>query len=101
MSDNFLYLTRPGIDTHQELVVYMREDCFVCRSEGFDAQSRVQIICGDRSIIATLTIVKGDLLSHQKAGLSEVAWIQLQAQEGEKAVFRHAPPVEANFTARR
>jgi thymidine phosphorylase len=95
MSENFLYLTRPGIDTHQELVVYMRDDCFVCRSEGFEAQSRVQIICGDRSIIATLNIVKGDLLSHQKAGLSEAAWLQLQAQVGEKAVFRHAPPVDS------
>ncbi|MBU2097776.1 MAG: thymidine phosphorylase family protein [Gammaproteobacteria bacterium] len=95
MSKNFLYLTRLGIDTHQEPVLYMREDCYVCRAEGFDAQGRVQIHCGDRSIIATLNIIKGDLLSHQKAGLSESAWKLLNATEGEKAVFRHAPPVES------
>lgn len=95
MTENFLYLTRLGIDTHQEPVLYMREDCFVCRSEGFDAQGRVQIICGDRSIIATLNIVKGSLISHQKAGLSEAAWRLLQAQEGEKAIFRHAPSVDS------
>ncbi|MDO9518863.1 MAG: thymidine phosphorylase family protein [Pseudohongiella sp.] len=92
---SFLYLTRLGIDTHQEPVLYMREDCHVCRSEGFDAQGRVQIMCGDRSVIATLNIVKGDLLSHQKAGLSESAWRLLNASEGEKAFFRHAPPVES------
>jgi thymidine phosphorylase len=92
---SFLYLTRLGIDTHQEPVLYMREDCHVCRAEGFDAQGRVQINCGDRSVIATLNIVKGDLLSHQKAGLSESAWRLLKASEGEKAFFRHAPPVES------
>ena len=95
MEKHFLYLTRLGIDTHQEPVVYMREDCHVCRSEGFNAQGRVQICAGDRSIIATLDIVKGDLLSHQKAGLSEAAWLLLKAAEGEKATFRHAPPVDS------
>lgn len=95
MEKHFLYLTRLGIDTHQEPVVYMREDCHVCRSEGFNAQGRVQICAGDRSIIATLDIVKGDWLSHQKAGLSEAAWLLLKAGEGEKATFRHAPPVDS------
>ncbi|ALO45027.1 thymidine phosphorylase family protein [Pseudohongiella spirulinae] len=95
MTESFLYLTRLGIDTHQEPVVYMREDCHVCRSEGFDAQGRVEICSGKNSIIATLDIVKGDLLSHQKAGLSEAAWRLLGAAEGDKATFRHAPPVES------
>lgn len=95
MTKSFLYLTRLGIDTHQEPVVYMREDCHVCRSEGFDAQGRVEICSGSHSIIATLDIVKGDLLSHQKAGLSEAAWRLLGASEGDKATFRHAPPVES------
>jgi thymidine phosphorylase len=95
MDKHFLFLTRLGIDTHQEPVVYMREDCHVCRSEGFNAQGRVQICAGDRSIIATLDMVKGDLLSRQKAGLSEAAWLLLNADEGEKATFRHAPPVES------
>jgi thymidine phosphorylase len=95
MKKNFLLLTRIGIDTHQEPVVYMREDCHVCRSEGFNAQGRVQVCVGERSIIATLCIVKGSLLSHQKAGLSESAWRLLGAEEGDHALFRHAPPVES------
>jgi thymidine phosphorylase len=30
-----------GIETYQGPVIYMRSDCAVCRSEGFEAQSRV------------------------------------------------------------
>ncbi|MCP5335583.1 MAG: thymidine phosphorylase family protein [Oceanospirillaceae bacterium] len=95
MSENFLFLTRPGIDTHQEPVVYMRNDCHVCRAEGFSAQSRVRICTGERSIIATLNIVTGDFLSHQKAALSEAAWRLLNPQEGDKAYFKHAPAVDS------
>jgi len=92
---NFLYLTKAGIDTHQEPVVYMRKDCHVCRSEGFSAQGRVRVYIEERSIIATLNIVTGDLLSHQKAGLSDSAWKLLEAKEGDKATFKHALPVES------
>ncbi len=95
VDESFLFLTRAGIDTHQEAVVYMREDCHVCRSEGFSAQSRVRVCVGERSIIATLNIVRGEFLSHQKAALSESAWLLLGAQEGDKARFKHAPPVES------
>ncbi|MDP1932998.1 MAG: thymidine phosphorylase family protein [Gammaproteobacteria bacterium] len=95
VDENFLYLTRAGIDTHQEPVVYMREDCHVCHSEGFNAQGRVRICVEERSIIATLNIVTGDFLSHQKAALSDSAWKLLGAKEGDKARFKHAPPVES------
>ncbi len=36
-----LVARRAGIDTYQAPVVYMRSDCEVCRSEGFEAQARV------------------------------------------------------------
>ncbi len=100
MKKNFLYLTRPGIDTHQEPVVYMREDCHVCHSEGFGAQGRVEVCTARGSIIATLNIVTGNLLSHEKAGLSEAAWRLLGAQENDKAFFRHAPPVDSMSVVR-
>jgi thymidine phosphorylase len=51
-----------GIDTLQEAVVYMREDCEVCRSEGFAAQARVHVAQNGRGIVATLNTVRGDLL---------------------------------------
>jgi len=100
MSENFLYLTRLGIDTHQEPVLYMREDCHVCTAEGFSAQGRVKVCLGDRAIIATLSIVRGDWLSHQKAGLSEIAWHLLGAQEGDKATFSHPKAVDSMSAVR-
>ena len=48
-----LRVRRMGIDTYREPVVYMRRDCRVCRSEGFEAQARVRVRGPRRSIIAT------------------------------------------------
>jgi thymidine phosphorylase len=81
-----------GIDTHDEPVVYMRADCSVCRSEGFEARSRVAIRSGERTITATLNVVHGDLLEAGWAGLSEVAWRLLAAEESAEAMLGHAEP---------
>ncbi len=90
---NPLKLKRLGIDTHQEAVVYMRADCPVSRSEGFEAQSRLQVRTSNREIIATLNIMHDGLLKPCEAGLSEAAWKLLSPQDGETAFFRHPPPV--------
>ena len=74
-----LRLRRPGIDTYQEPVVYLRRESPVCRSEGFEAQARVRIEIDHRFIIATLNVVEGDLLSPEEAALSEAAWKLLLA----------------------
>lgn len=95
MDNNFLYLRRLGIDTYQEPVVYMRHDCDICRSEGFSSQNRVQVSCGERHIIATVHMVRSDLLHHDEAGLSESAWLLLGAVEREQAHFSHPAPVES------
>lgn len=52
-----LALVPAGIDTYRQPVVYMNEDCHICRSEGFAAQARVWIDLEDRWIIATLNVV--------------------------------------------
>ncbi len=100
MNFKFLQLKRIGIDTHQEPVVYMRKDCHICQAEGFSAQSRVKIILGKHHIIATLSVVTGDWLSHKEAGLSEVAWLLLNAKEGDKATFAHPRPVDSMSAVR-
>lgn len=92
-SSHTLRLRRLGIDTHQEAVVYMRSDCHVCRAEGFTAHTRVQVICADRSIIATLNQVRSNLLSDGEASLSESGWRHLAAREGDVIMVRHPPPV--------
>jgi thymidine phosphorylase len=88
-------LRRLGIDTYQEPVLYMRRDCPVCRSEGFEAQSRVEVSLDGRTIVATLNVVDGDFLPPQQAGLSESAWRLLGAREGDEAGLRHPPPLES------
>jgi thymidine phosphorylase len=95
MADNFLYLTKIGIDTHQQAVVFMRKDCHVCRAEGFNAMTRVRVYTDKKSITATLITVSEKFLSHDQAGLSDVAWQVLGAEEGEIVQFSHAPAVDS------
>jgi thymidine phosphorylase len=86
---------RLGIDTLQEAVVYMREDCEVCRSEGFAAQARVRVARDTRAIVATLNTVRGDLLAPGEAGLSESAWTRLEAVDGDPLAISHPAPLES------
>jgi thymidine phosphorylase len=86
---------RTGIDTHQEPVVYMRRDCPVCRAEGFTTQARVQLAVGERSVVATLSVVDGEWLAHGVAGLSESAWAALRPQPDERLSVRHAPTLDS------
>ncbi len=91
-----LALVPSGIDTYRQPVVYMHEDCHVCRSEGFAAQARVRVDCGDRWIIATLNIVRrGAWLAEHHAALSASAWTALGAREGDRAAFSHPDPPES------
>lgn len=73
----------------------MHKDCLVCRSEGFEAQSRVRVSFGRRSIIATLNVVMNDLLDHGEAGLSESGWKALGASHGVLLTISHAPPLDS------
>ena len=87
---------RLGIDTHHEPVVVVRADAPVCRAEGFEAHSRVEVVGARRSIIATLFILTtGSLLETDEAGLSEAAWTKLAPSDGECLHFRHPAPSEA------
>jgi thymidine phosphorylase len=100
IEENTLRVRRLGIDTHQEAVVYMRADCPLCRSEGFEAQSRVEITRDGHSIVATLSIVDtdlavADLLGRDEAGLSEIAWRRLGEPTDQSAHFAHPRPVES------
>lgn len=90
-----LVLRRIGIDTYQEPVLYMHRDCAVCRSEGFEAQSRVEVLLEGRGIVATLNVVLGTFVAPGEAGLSESAWRLLGAVEGGVATVRHPAPLES------
>lgn len=94
-SENSLRLRRLGIDTYDEPVIYMRSDCHVCRSEGFDSHSRVSVRLRDKTIIATLHMVTSDLLQVTEASLSDRAWALLDAKDGDLVDLSHPEPVES------
>ncbi|HEV2614832.1 MAG TPA: thymidine phosphorylase family protein, partial [Gammaproteobacteria bacterium] len=86
-------LKRLGINTYREAVIYMHENCHVCRSEGFDAQARIEVTLGKKSIIATLNTINTDLLGENEAGLSNYAWSLLGAEVGDTITLSHPKPL--------
>jgi thymidine phosphorylase len=91
---------RVGIDTYLEPVAYMHADCPVCRSEGFEAQTRVKLTSGSTSIIATLNVVRSALVSIDQAGLSEAAWRSLGVRDGDFVEVSHPEPLESFSSVR-
>mgnify|MGYP000161395777 CR=1 FL=1 len=86
---------RMGIDTHQELTIYLRADSHVCHSEGFSALSRVQVESDQQQIIATLHIVSSELLHKQEIGFSDSAWQRMGLTEGDHVWTSHPRPLES------
>jgi thymidine phosphorylase len=95
MNADTLRARRLGIETRQEAVVYMREDCEVCRSEGFESATRIEVRHGSRHIVATLNVVTSGILGPGEAGLSEVACQRLAVSDGDEVTFAHPPPLES------
>lgn len=87
---------RLGVDTQHEPVVVLRADSPVCRAEGFEAHTRIEVVGANTRVIATLNILTtGELLEQDEAGLSESAWTRLNPQPGERLRLRYAPHSES------
>lgn len=86
---------RIGIDTRKHLVVYMRDDCAICRSEGFRSEARIQVNLGEQWIIATLNVVTSEVLRSDEIGFSESAWEKLGPKEGDQVIVSHAETLES------
>lgn len=85
---------RMGITTSQyEPVVFMREDCSVCRSEGLLSRPAILVSIGGRQIVATLFHTSSDALAPDELGMSEAAWAMLGAQPNDSVTIRHPAPV--------
>ncbi|MDO8778020.1 MAG: thymidine phosphorylase family protein [Burkholderiaceae bacterium] len=95
MNTHGLRLRPLGIDTQQEHVIYMRRDCHVCRAEGFEAQTRVEVDLRGQRIIATLNVVHSELLAVGEASLSTSAWRALGAVPGDTISVAHAPTLDS------
>ncbi len=92
---NTLLVKRIGIDTYRKPVIYMREDCPICRSEGFEALSRIAVTIGDKTVIATLNIIRDSLIQPGELGLSDAAWQLLSPEENQEASLSHPEPLQS------
>ena len=90
---NTLKLVCLGIDTQKENVVFLRKDCHICKSEGFEAHNRILVTANNNSIIATLYIITDGIIKEGTAGLSDSAYKNLNAKEGDELSFSHVQPV--------
>ena len=92
---NTLLVKHIGIDTYRVPVIYMREDCHICKSEGFEALSRIAVTIGNKTIIATLNIIRDSIIQAGELGLSDAAWNLLAAEENQVAYLSHPEPLQS------
>lgn len=93
---------RLGLHTQHQPVVIMRTDCHVCRAEGLSGRPQVLLSAGGREVRAALFQIEGDnLLAHDEAALSEIAWEMLGVTEGAPIAVTHAPALESLASVRR
>lgn len=92
---NILKYKHLGIYTQNENVVYMREDCHVCISEGFEALTRIRISKATSSIVASLNVIRSNILLPNEIGLSEAAAKKLNVSENETLYVSHLEPIES------
>jgi len=92
---NILKYKHLGIYTQNENVVYMREDCHVCVSEGFEALTRIRISNTSISIVASLNILNSDILMPNEIGLSDAAAKKLKVSENDTLYVSHLEPIES------
>lgn len=92
---NLFQLRALGIDTYDEYVIYLRSDCHICKSEGFQALTRLQVHYGNKQVVATLNVIKSDLLLPGEASLSEKLWADLDAKTGEEVMVSHLSPINS------
>tara|TARA_R110002072_G_scaffold175495_8_gene331296 strand:- start:8124 stop:9626 length:1503 start_codon:yes stop_codon:yes gene_type:complete len=92
---NILKYKHLGIYTQNENVVYMREDCHVCISEGFEALTRIRISKATHSVVASLNIINSDILLPNEIGLSDAAAKKLNVSQNETLYVSHLEPIES------
>lgn len=73
----------------------MREDCHICRSEGFRALTRIVVNSNHTSIVATLNVVYSELLHHNEAGLSKSAMKRLKVKDGDEITVSHLGTIQS------
>ncbi|RLA21943.1 MAG: thymidine phosphorylase [Gammaproteobacteria bacterium] len=106
MNSNFissrLKVCRLAIDTYRENVAYLHRDCLVYRAEGFQALAKITVFMDGQQIQAVLNVVDDEaIVGPGQLGLSEQAFSQLGAAEGEEVRVAQAEPPSSMDAVRR
>lgn len=95
MTTSTLIYKELGIDTLQEYVTFLQEDCHIVRSEGIEAQTRVELTHGQTTIVATVHVIYSGLLACGEIGLSKSAELALGLSPGDEIQIRQAPALDS------
>ena len=87
-----LKIRKVPLDTLRENVAVLAHDCVALRPEAFQAFKRLQVIDGNRAIIATLDVCHdGDMVKADELGLTEPAFSRMGLPEGTVVNIAPAP----------
>jgi thymidine phosphorylase len=92
---NILKYKPLGINTQNEYVAFMREDCHICISEGFEALTRIRISNATASIVASLNVISSNILLPNEIGLSQAAAKKLSVTDYETLYVSHLEPIDS------
>jgi thymidine phosphorylase len=92
---HLLHYKQLGIDTNQELIVYMPRNCDVCRAEGFQALTRLNVSANGKTIVANLNVSDNGLLREGEIGLSFSAAEKLGINQGDVLSVSHVQPLHS------
>ncbi|SNZ01397.1 thymidine phosphorylase family protein [Flagellimonas pacifica] len=92
---NTLKYKHLGIYTQNENVVYMRKDCHVCISEGFEALTRIRVSNFKTSIVASLNVITSEVLLPGEIGLSQASAKKLGVSVNDTLRVSHLEPLDS------
>lgn len=97
-----LKLRPVAIDTYRENVAYLHRECSVYQAEGFQALAKIRVACNGKQIEAVLNVVDDAcIVKPDELGLSEQAFRQFDAEEGQRVDVAQAEPPASMEAVRR
>lgn len=84
-----------GIFTQNANVVFLKDDSYICISEGFEALTRIRVSTKTNSIVASLNVITSNILHKDEIGLSNTAAEKLDISEGDILDVSHLETINS------
>jgi len=83
------------IDTYREPIIFLRKDSELCRAQGFQAMSKVEIHADGQLLVGVLNVTDEGLLKKGEVGVCEYAFEKLGLPAGQDVEVRHPEPLRS------